>query len=254
MRSDRAFTAPYLVRYVVVGACAAGTVLIVAELAGDRTPAATAPVPTPMLGELAWHASCPIVETNGLCVERVAPKPSGDVPTRCGPEGIDHLVVVPRDLQLVARARALIHGSRAQLLDLDLELEQYLAIVPTQLGLQAYLAAKSAGAQALSAKYEALDGSRDPEIALAALARTGELVDQFANQVLTVDIPADIRTGEIATEKIDAYCDAMVGVVEPLEHRALQAFDRCLTRSIELGVFTTTSAHCAAARAVLEGY
>jgi hypothetical protein len=65
------------------------------------------------------------------------------------------------------------------------------------------------------------------ELRLRALARTGQLNADFAEMLLGSEIPRNVRTGELAADKIDAYCGAMAENVEPVEDRARALFEEC---------------------------
>lgn len=63
---------------------------------------------------------------------------------------------------------------------------------------------------------------------LRAVARRGQLSAHFTEIFLTAEIPRDVRTGEMAADKIDAYCDAVSEAVDPNEENARAAFEECL--------------------------
>ena len=65
------------------------------------------------------------------------------------------------------------------------------------------------------------------ELRLRALARTGQLNARFVELLLGSEIPRDVRTGEMAADKIAAYCDAMSDSIGPMEERARALFEEC---------------------------
>lgn len=76
--------------------------------------------------------------------------------------------------------------------------------------------------------YEkALDAKQDP----AAVARIAQIVARLSSLIARAEIPADVRTGEYAAEKILAYCDAMQQAAEPLLAKAEDAIAVCATQA-----------------------
>jgi hypothetical protein len=53
-----------------------------------------------------------------------------------------------------------------------------------------------------------------------------------------------VRSGEFADEKVEAFCDQMTTVAEPLEAKSLEAYGVCLSKSTELGWFSDWSKMC----------
>jgi hypothetical protein len=72
----------------------------------------------------------------------------------------------------------------------------------------------------------------------------GQVTQNFSDALFTAEIPKDVRTGEFAEDKIDAFCDQMSTVADPLEKRSLEAFGVCLSKSTELGWFSDWSKLC----------
>jgi tetratricopeptide (TPR) repeat protein len=102
---------------------------------------------------------------------------------------------------------------------------------------------KKVGGGATS-KYEAVFGIKDAASSIVAAARIGQISQNFSDALFTAEIPKDVRTGEFADEKVEAYCDAMTEVAEPLEARSLEAYGVCLSKSTELGWFSEWSKLC----------
>ena len=65
------------------------------------------------------------------------------------------------------------------------------------------------------------------ELRLRAAARTGQLHARFAELLLGAEIPRDVRTGDLAADKIAAFCDVMEDEITPIEERARVAFEEC---------------------------
>jgi hypothetical protein len=95
-----------------------------------------------------------------------------------------------------------------------------------------------------SSKYEAVLAIKDPANSITAAARLGQISQNFSDALFTAEIPKDVRTGEFADEKVEAFCDRMTEVAEPLEARSLEAYGVCLAKSTELGWFSEWSKLC----------
>jgi tetratricopeptide (TPR) repeat protein len=95
-----------------------------------------------------------------------------------------------------------------------------------------------------TAKYQAVLAIKDPANSITAAARIGQISQNFSDALFTAEIPKDVRTGEFADEKVEAFCDRMTEVAEPLEARSLEAYGVCLSKSTELGWFSDWSKLC----------
>jgi len=93
-------------------------------------------------------------------------------------------------------------------------------------------------------KYEAVLAIKDNAASIAAAARIGQIAQNFSDALFTAEIPKDLRTGPYSTEKVEAYCDKLTETAEPLESKALEAYDICLHKSTELGWFSDWSRLC----------
>jgi hypothetical protein len=93
-------------------------------------------------------------------------------------------------------------------------------------------------------KYEDVLAIKDPANSIAAAARIGQISQNFSDALFTAEIPKDVRSGEFAEDKVDAFCDQMSTVADPLEKRSLEAFGICLSKSTELGWFSDWSKLC----------
>jgi hypothetical protein len=65
------------------------------------------------------------------------------------------------------------------------------------------------------------------ETRVRAAARITQIQMRLASVVARAEIPKDVRTGEFAAEKIEAFCDKMAEVSEPLLVNAEQAMTVC---------------------------
>jgi hypothetical protein len=78
----------------------------------------------------------------------------------------------------------------------------------------------------------------------AAAARIGQVSLQMASLLARAPIPKDVRSGDMAAEKIDAYCDKMEEVAGPLAIRGQEALAVCAKAGAPAGWY---SALCATA-------
>jgi tetratricopeptide (TPR) repeat protein len=97
---------------------------------------------------------------------------------------------------------------------------------------------------AATEKYAGILAIKDAANSIAAAARLGQISQNFSDALFTAEIPKDLRVGEFAEDKVDAFCDKMTEVAEPLEARSLEAFSVCLSKSTELGWFSEWSKLC----------
>ncbi|MGE3457717.1 MAG: hypothetical protein AB7O24_21575, partial [Kofleriaceae bacterium] len=94
-------------------------------------------------------------------------------------------------------------------------------------------------------KYEkVIFDIKDAATSIVAAARIGQISQNFSDALFTAQIPQDVRTGEFADEKVEAYCDALTTKAEPLEAKSLEAYGACLTQSTKLGWFSEWSKLC----------
>ena len=140
-------------------------------------------------------------------------------------------------------------GALAQLHLADADLERYLALeFPTALDFSdktkatskarfdAWVQERSARGSEASRAYELVLARKDPETSVLAAARVARLSEDFAAVLRTAPVPRDVRTGDFAKDKTDAFCVQMEAVAEPLVKRATQAYATCATKATELKV------------------
>lgn len=83
---------------------------------------------------------------------------------------------------------------------------------------------------AASKHYEGnLAGATD-EARVAAAARIAQIYMHVASVLARGDIPADVRTGDHAVEKTEAYCDKLAEVAEPMRTKAEEAARICAAK------------------------
>ncbi|MBX3158270.1 MAG: tetratricopeptide repeat protein [Deltaproteobacteria bacterium] len=142
--------------------------------------------------------------------------------------------------------------ARARLVEADAELEAFLAMsFPADLDFNprdravrerslrlfnGWVTARNAKGQAAQRLYEGVLALRDGASTIAAAARLGQLMQGFADTLASAPIPRDVRSGEFAADKVEAFCDKMTELAEPLAERATQAFTMCLERAATLGL------------------
>lgn len=204
-------------------------------------------------------------------------------PTQCGPESKIKLVTVSRDERLVKDAMsafgkavaefdrvdgktggeesvARYHFAQAKFYQAEKDYEEYLAarfprgldFDPNNKSIAArsnkrlteWFTAKSKTGEAARIKYEATIGTRDAASAIAAAARIGQIQQNFSDALFTAEIPEDVRTGQFADDKVEAFCDRLTELAEPLASKSLEAYTGCLNKSTEMGWFSEWSRLC----------
>lgn len=204
-------------------------------------------------------------------------------PLQCGPDSKIKLTVVTRDARKVKDALAAFAqaakefekaggktggdegGARyyyalSKVTEADKDFEEYLALkFPVGLNFDPqnkaiaekskkrfdeWVAQKQKVGGSATKKYEAVLGIRDAANSITAAARMGQITQNFSDALFTAEIPKDVRTGEFADDKVEAFCDRMTEVAEPLEARSLEAYSVCLSKSTELGWFSDWSKLC----------
>ena len=206
-----------------------------------------------------------------------------DLPTQCGESSKIKVVSVARDEKKVTQAvdalnkavadferkngktggdegAALYYYAQAKFLLADRDYEAYVAIkFPTGLDFDPnnkakadksrkrfddWAATKAKAGQVARTKYEAIIGYKEAANAIAAAARIGQIQQNFSDQLFTAEIPNDVRTGEFAEDKVDAYCDELTDKAIPLQDKSTEAFSACLGVSTRLGWFSDWSKLC----------
>jgi TolA-binding protein len=95
-----------------------------------------------------------------------------------------------------------------------------------------------------TAKYEGVLAIKDAADSIVAAARIAQISQNLSDQLFTAEIPQNVRTGQFADDKVQAYCDALSEKADPLEKRSLEGYGACLTKSTELGWFSEWSKMC----------
>ena len=224
--------------------------------------------------EWAWRASCPVSTIDGGCVERlpaVAAGRVGALPTSCGATP-ERWQVVPRDPDATAaqasfadvirrleasyatalgdpELRAAL--ARARLYEGDALREAALAVrLPPLSGddvaprVAAWREARLAAYQRAAAKYAEVAAAGDAATAIAAAARQAQALEDLANDLFGIAIPDSLRTGELAEDKVDAYCDGIVGAAEHWLAAAHDRYATCFAMAVDLHALSSWSKVC----------
>ncbi len=107
-----------------------------------------------------------------------------------------------------------------------------------------WITTKTKTGQTAREKFEVTIGNKDAASAIAAAARLGQIQQNFSDALFTAEIPEDVRTGQFADEKVEAFCDKLTELAEPLAAKSLEAYTACLSRSTDLGWFSEWSRLC----------
>ncbi len=83
------------------------------------------------------------------------------------------------------------------------------------------------GGDARTFYEETISKDKSVEARARATARMAQIQMRLASVLARAEIPKDVRTGEFAAEKIEAFCDQLTGVAEPLLVAAEQAMTTC---------------------------
>lgn len=220
--------------------------------------------------ELLWHASCPVKELDGACLQLAAESPTRALPTHCGAGSRRAWTAVPRDARKKAAALAVFDDVIARLgvwvpaavgrseLRYDLGLARFyegdalreaaLAIPPpTELRLDAWLKTRAAARDRAAATYAEVLAAGDTKTSVAATARSAQVAADFVDELFALEIPSCVQTGELAADRIDAYCDALTVAAEPAVAGVVDKYAACFTKASELGSFPEWSSLCESA-------
>lgn len=168
------------------------------------------------------------------------------------------------------RDQAMRHAlAEARFLQAEAQLEAFLALeFPTDLdfsesdarrkqaslrAFRKYLDTKGKLLERARQSYQETIQLRESDLAIAAAARIGQLFQNFADALYTAPVPKPaippaLRSGaareEFLTAFSDAYCDTLEDKARPLEEKAVQGLDACLTKSTELSWYNEWSQLC----------
>jgi len=213
------------------------------------------------LGDALWRQSCPVTLVDGLCA-----KVAHDKAQRCSATAVrldsvarapalrkDALAAYDQAIKVVTEAGltdpAAVHAAAlARLAHADDLLERMLA-KPFPAGFDvkrfsAWLTETTKAGETANQAYGEVLAMKDASASIAAAARLGQLNDLFSTMLVAGEIPAAVRTGAHAADKIQAYCDQMTATAEPLHQHAQEGYSLCTEKAAELGVFDEWTALC----------
>jgi len=222
-----------------------------------------------------------ITRERAISTKKSKRRKGSELPTQCGPESKIKLTVVNRDAAKVKQAMvafaaaekafkdskpdestggARYYFAQSKFVQADQAFEAYLALrFPANLNFDPnnkpiaqksmkrfeewINARKKIGGQATQ-KYEAVLAIKDNANSIAAAARLAQISQNLSDALFTAEIPDNVRKGQFAEDAVDAFCDQMTTVAEPLDAAALNGFGICLQKSTELGWFSDWSKMC----------
>ena len=80
---------------------------------------------------------------------------------------------------------------------------------------------------------------------VAAAARIGQVYSDFVDQLYTAEIPKDLKeVDEWGNRPREIFCDALVDKAEPIETKAVHAYDLCLKAATQQSWFNEWSTLC----------
>ena len=224
-----------------------------------------------------------VVRERAINLKKRKRNKGSDQPTQCGPDSKIKLTVVKRDERKLKEALAAYTaaakafdavqgktggdegGARyyygvAKVAEADKDFEAYLELgFPANLNFDPnnksiaekskkrfdeWVANKVKVGASATGKYEGVLGIKDAANSITAAARIGQISQNFSDALFTAEIPKDVRSGEFADDKVEAFCDRMTEVAEPLEAKSLMAYGVCLSKSTEFGWFSDWSKMC----------
>jgi tetratricopeptide (TPR) repeat protein len=149
------------------------------------------------------------------------------------PEGLDFQKPTQYDSKHKADAK------KKKLADSDKRFKAYLKDKGT---LAARLAGAGAGQGGL---YNNVIDFKVAHWYVAAAARIGQVWSNFVDQLYTAEIPRDLKEqDEWGNRPRELYCDALVDAAEPIETKAVAAYDTCLKAATAQSWFNEWSTMC----------
>jgi tetratricopeptide (TPR) repeat protein len=235
--------------------------------------------PVPMI-----NGSCVKITRERALASKKTKRKKNDLPTQCGPDSKIKLTVIKRDDRKLKAALAEFKAAatefekrggnvggdeggaayfyaQSRFHEADVEFEKYLSLTfPTNLNFdpnnkavrekslkrfEDWMKERSKYGGVAREKYEKiLNGMRDAATKIAAAARLAQISQNLSDALFSAEIPQNVRTGPYAEDAVDAFCDQMTTVAEPLDLRAIEGFSVCLNKSTELGWFSEWSRMC----------
>lgn len=209
---------------------------------------------------------------------------ASEQPKQCGPESKIKLTVVNRDERKAKEAQtayaaaarefdksggktggdeagARYWAAQAKFVEADRDFEAYLALrFPANLNFDPnqkavaekslkrfneWVSEKNKVGGAATTKYQGIvSNSKDAATSIASAARIAQISQNLSDALFTAEIPTNVRTGQFADDAVEAFCDKMTEIAEPLDNRALEGYTVCLDQSTRLGWFSDWSKLC----------
>ncbi|NJK32818.1 MAG: hypothetical protein HC927_10640 [Deltaproteobacteria bacterium] len=94
----------------------------------------------------------------------------------------------------------------------------------------------------LQSAYFEVKGTGSPYWTLAAATRVATVLQSFADQLYRMEVPRSFTS----PAQVNAYCDALADVAEPVQEQAIEAWTYCVERSTEYQYFSEHSRVCEA--------
>ena len=80
---------------------------------------------------------------------------------------------------------------------------------------------------------------------IASAARVGQVYQDFADQLYTAEIPKDLKeVDQWGNQPRQIYCDALEDKAEPIELKAVDGFEKCLTAATDQSWYNEWSRLC----------
>jgi len=93
--------------------------------------------------------------------------------------------------------------------------------------------------------YDNVVGMKSAHWTVAGTARIGEIYSNFVDQLYTAQIPKDLKEqDEWGNRPRELFCDALVDKAEPIEAKAVKAYDLCLKAATQQSWFNEWSSLC----------
>lgn len=77
--------------------------------------------------------------------------------------------------------------------------------------------------------------------AIASAARMGQALQNYSDALFTAEIPKDVQA---YADAVDAYCDELTNLADPLEKKSIEAFSFCLDSSNKLNWYNEWTQLC----------
>ena len=108
-----------------------------------------------------------------------------------------------------------------------------------------YLATKSTQLEKARTMYLDVFKMKQAQWTIASAARVGQIYQDFAGQLYTAEIPKDLKeVDQWGNQPKQIYCDALEDKAEPIELKAVDGFEKCLTAATEQSWYNEWSRLC----------